>query len=807
MRALLDAAGVRRCACEGAPPPTQCGGGEGAACGCGFPLASVLIASDPPCFFTLQGLEAKVCSSSPHCCDFAPVFVRVHTQVMRKLPGKDREEQAARIVAALELDGVKIRPKGLVGKAGSQNWPVVGFRLDDELTPGQRTSLQNTLQDIVAGQDISGMNDADAKTTLRRFYFLADPTQGDAPFDELIAGLRAFHEARGLPDLDIAKAQMFVGGNYRSGEGVPQDYTEARRLFGLAAVQGVAHAQFLLGSMHLLGEGGPQDYTEARRLLTLAAEAEPNHAQAQLHLAFAEAVLAAEAEPSYAKARDVGEAVQQLGLHAGQSKRQAENIAETVRLLGLLDAGQGQAGMSVALAPPLLELASGQGQAEALDTIDSVDACAKTPVLLKQWRCVSCDTVNCDEVCTGNVRGRQCNSRRSTGIDLNSSKRSRGTETGGASQSHESASGASSSSSGGAQGSRVARRGAQSSNTPGRGKGRARSGNPSDGALAATPEPGDLDTIVGGPSASPMPDGEGDEDAPIRKMIEALVQSPENVTKDAGFVPYDQLLLSDDVLSWSSKHYIFPLREKSRGEDGAPTGGLLLVGAPGTGKTALAKAMAVKAGAKLLPIGNSKVLSQWAGKADRTVAAIFTVARQVAPCVVFFDEVEKMLQSTASGSADAHSNVTNEFKAQADPEALRQQGIVLIAATNHFNQLETAVVDRLGAFVRELPPLTDRQCVTLLKRTLPEGHQLTDEDVGEVMEQVQQGGSIRRLQGLGAMIVNCARSPDGSKVPPTREHVLEALEEVRKTEAQTEKAAATRAAAQSGVVGSRVGYE
>ena len=461
--------------------------------------------------------------------------------------------------------------------------------------------------------------------------------------------------------------------------------------------------------------------------------------------------------------------------------------------------------MSVALAPPLL------GQAEALDTIDSVDTCAKTPVPLKQWRCVSCDTVNCDEVCTGNVRGRQCNSRRSTGIDLNSSKRSRGStlrlnETGGSSQSYESASGASSSSSGGAQGARVARRGAQSSNTPGRGKGRARSGNPSDHALAATPEPGDLDTIVGGPSASPTPDGEGDEDAPIRKMIEALVQSPENVTKEAGFVPYDKLLLSDDVLSWSSKHYIFPLREFSRGEGGAPTGGLLLVGAPGTGKTALAKAMAVAAGAKLLPIGNSKVLSQWAGKADRTVAAIFTVARQEAPCVVFFDEVEKMLQSTASGSADAHSNVTNEFKAQADPEALRQQGIVLIAATNHFNQLEPAVVDRLGAFVRELPPLTDGQRVTLLKRTLPEGHQLTDKDVGEVMEQVQ-GGSIRRLQGLGAMIVNCARGPDGSKVPPTREHVLEALGEVRKTEAQTEKAAATRAAAQSGVAGSRVGYE
>ena len=87
-----------------------------------------------------------------------------------------------------------------------------------------------------------------------------------------------------------------------------------------------------------------------------------------------------------------------------------------------------------------------------------------------------------------------------------------------------------------------------------------------------------------------------------------------------------------------------------------------------------------------------------------------------------------MLQSTASNSADAHSNATNEFKAQADPEALRQQGIVLIAATNHHHQLEEAVTDRLGSFMRELPRLTDGQRAELLKRMLPRGHQLTDED-------------------------------------------------------------------------------
>ena len=59
---------------------------------------------------------------------------------------------------------------------------------------------------------------------------------------------------------------------YLDGKGVPQDYAEAARLFGLAAQQDHAEAQFALGSMHFDGDGVPQDKEEAARWYQLAAE-------------------------------------------------------------------------------------------------------------------------------------------------------------------------------------------------------------------------------------------------------------------------------------------------------------------------------------------------------------------------------------------------------------------------------------------------------------------------------------------------------------------------------------------------------
>ena len=309
-------------------------------------------------------------------------------------------------------------------------------------------------------------------------------------------------------------------------------------------------------------------------------------------------------------------------------------------------------------------------------------------------------------------------------------------------------------------------------------------------------------TSSAAPPADPTPVGgdrdeaekEDEEDREIRAAVEYLVLSPSKAQEEAGFVRFDKLLLSDDILRLVKNYFVCPMQELHGGDkSSAPSAGLLLTGPPGTGKTALARAIAVEANANLMKISNSTVLSQWAGKADRTVAMIFQVAKERAPCVIFFDEVEKLLQSTASRSTDGHSNVTNEFKAQMDPDALSKQNVVVIATTNHISQLEVAVLDRLGDFVRKLPPLTDDQREKLLRRALPTDHQLTDADIKELVKHVE-GGSIRLLQGLGRIIQNAARDDKNKRVPPTSKHVMQALAEAKKTADEKEKAMAARTA-------------
>ena len=124
-----------------------------------------------------------------------------------------------------------------------------------------------------------------------------------------------------------AEAQYNLGRIHRFGQGVPEDFSEARRLFGLAAAQGHAAAQVDLGTMHYSGKEGPQDFAEARRLLGLAA------AQGEVD---AQRILGRMHRDGQGGPEDLAEARQLLGLAEAQGDTDAQCM-----LAGMHYHGQG----------------------------------------------------------------------------------------------------------------------------------------------------------------------------------------------------------------------------------------------------------------------------------------------------------------------------------------------------------------------------------------------------------------------------------------------------------------------------------
>jgi SpoVK/Ycf46/Vps4 family AAA+-type ATPase len=134
-------------------------------------------------------------------------------------------------------------------------------------------------------------------------------------------------------------------------------------------------------------------------------------------------------------------------------------------------------------------------------------------------------------------------------------------------------------------------------------------------------------------------------------------------------------------------------------------GGILLYGPPGCGKTYLARATAGEIHAGYLAVGINDVLEMWIGNSERNLHALFEQARQNTPCVLFFDEVDALAASRADLRASGGRQLINQFLAELDGIAGRNEGILVLAATNAPWHLDPAF-RRPGRFDRILfvPP-------------------------------------------------------------------------------------------------------
>lgn len=136
----------------------------------------------------------------------------------------------------------------------------------------------------------------------------------------------------------------------------------------------------------------------------------------------------------------------------------------------------------------------------------------------------------------------------------------------------------------------------------------------------------------------------------------------------------------------------------------APPKGILLHGAPGTGKTLLAKAAAKESQVNFISVKGAELLSKWIGESERAVRDIFKKAKQASPCIVFFDELDA-LAPRRGGSADSH--VTERVVAQllGELDGIEElKGVLVLGATNRLDIVDPALL-RPGRFeiVIELP--------------------------------------------------------------------------------------------------------
>ncbi|MGI6209894.1 MAG: CDC48 family AAA ATPase, partial [Anaerolineae bacterium] len=129
-----------------------------------------------------------------------------------------------------------------------------------------------------------------------------------------------------------------------------------------------------------------------------------------------------------------------------------------------------------------------------------------------------------------------------------------------------------------------------------------------------------------------------------------------------------------------------------------PAKGFLLFGPPGTGKTLLAKAVARESEANFISAKSSDLLSKWYGESEQQVSRLFTRARQVAPTVIFLDEIDSLAPQRGGGLGEpaVTERVVNTLLAEMDGlEEL--QGVVVIGATNQPSLLDPALL-RPGRF-------------------------------------------------------------------------------------------------------------
>ena len=211
-----------------------------------------------------------------------------------------------------------------------------------------------------------------------------------------------------------------------------------------------------------------------------------------------------------------------------------------------------------------------------------------------------------------------------------------------------------------------------------------------------------------------------------------------------------------------------------------PPRGIVLFGAPGTGKTLIAKAIAHEANANFITVKGPELISKWVGESEKAIREVFKKAKQASPSIIFLDEFESIAGARTSNSgegSDVSNRVVNQLLSSMDGVE-SMEGVIIIAATNRPEMIDPALL-RSGRFERvmHIPPPDHASLRKILKihaKAMPLG-KFDLESLADNMQNFT-GADVEAVCREAALIAMRAERKSVSK-----KHFEEAIARVRPT--------------------------
>ena len=275
-------------------------------------------------------------------------------------------------------------------------------------------------------------------------------------------------------------------------------------------------------------------------------------------------------------------------------------------------------------------------------------------------------------------------------------------------------------------------------------------------------------------------------------MREVLVEVPDIKWEDIGGLDGVKEELRE-AIEWPLKY-----PELFSQMNAVPPKGLLLYGPPGTGKTLLAKAAANESEANFISVKGPELLNKFVGESEKAVREVFRKARQAAPCIIFFDEIDSVapVRGSSSGDSNVTERVISQFLTEMDGlEELRN--VVIIAATNRPDIVDPALL-RPGRFDRMLlvpPPDLEarRQIFKIHTKKTPLGEDVKLDDLAKKTEGYT-GADIASICNTAVMLsikehIGKAKDAEDAKkkaksLKVAKRHYDEALQKVKPISSQ-----------------------